>query len=231
MSTRRRSEQPKISQGEISRVSTHTEASEIQTEAETNPGLPEFDAEVEDAVTVLEFLAWGRLKDSNITTGLRDTSGDSALGSDKDIIQAGQTWGLSPSSVSGGQSIDTLQISQIQEMLPSKAQAVLLVEYHAEWLLFMHCAFHAQILRRELERFYLNDDGIISMTSSGLQWIALLFAVMYGSMTCARPAQIRDWGFPEGWTYLQYFCRKNNNGKQVIKAHWPSSGTKHQLNA
>ncbi|TVY19089.1 putative transcription factor lepB [Lachnellula arida] len=198
LSTRRRSKQPRISQNEMCRVLTNTEDSERQKETGIKPSLPELDAEVEDAATVLEFLAWGRLKDSNITTGLRDTSGDSALGSEKDTIQTTQTWGLSPTSVSGSQSIDTLQISQIQDLLPSKAQAFLLVEYHAEWLLFMHCSFHAQTLRRDLEKFYLNDQGNINMTSSGLQWTALLFAVICGSMTCAKPAQIGDWGFVEG---------------------------------
>ncbi|TVY93627.1 putative transcription factor [Lachnellula willkommii] len=198
LSTRRRSKQPRISQNETCRVLPNIEDSERQKETGPKPSLPELDAEVEDAATVLEFLAWGRLKDSNITTGLRDTSGDSALGSEKDTIHTTQTWALSPNSVSGSQSIDTLQISQIQDLLPSKAQAFLLVEYHAEWLLFMHCSFHAQTLRRDLEKFYLNDQGNINMTSSGLQWTALLFAVICGSMTCAKPAQIGDWGFVEG---------------------------------
>ncbi|TVY49520.1 hypothetical protein LOCC1_G000309 [Lachnellula occidentalis] len=199
LSTRRRPKQPRISQKEMCRVPHNTrEDSEPQKETGPKPSLAEPDAEVEDAATVLEFLAWGRLKDSNITTGLRDTSGDSILGSEKDIIQNTQTWGLSPVSVSGSQSIDTLQISQIQDLLPTKAQAFLLVEYHAEWLLFMHCSFHAQTLRRDLEEFYLNDQGNITMTSSGLQWTALLFAIICGSMTCAKTAQISDWGFVEG---------------------------------
>lgn len=228
LSTRRRSKQPRISQHEMCRVLPNTENSERQKETGTKPSLPELDAEVEDAATVLEFLAWGRLKDSDITTGLRDTSGDSALGSEKDIIQSTQTWGLSPTSVSGSQSIDTLQISQIQDLLPSKAQAFLLVEYHAEWLLFMHCSFHAQTLRRDLEKFYLNDQGNINMTSSGLQWTALLFAVICGSMTCAKPAQIGDWGFVEGWSHLYSRERsyplkfKNRQSKLTSKAVVPS---------
>ena len=231
LSTRRPPKQPRISKEKMTRVSVNTEASVLQADTETNPGVPEFDAEVEDAAAVLEFLAWGRLKDSNITTGLRDTPGDSTLGSDKDITQTTQTWGLSSSSVSGSQSLHALPVSQIQEILPSQAQAVLLVEYHSKWLLFMHCAFHAQTLRQELEKFYLNDNGVISMTSSGLQWAALLFAVMCGSMTCARQAQILDWGFPEGWAYYQYVSRNILMKRQVIKAHWQRSGTKHQLSA
>ncbi|TVY25390.1 hypothetical protein LHYA1_G003729 [Lachnellula hyalina] len=225
-STRRPSKQRRISQKETCRVPPNIEDnSEPQKETGIKPSLPELDAEVEDAATVLEFLAWGRLKDSNITTGLRDTSGDSALGSEKDIIQSTQTWGLSPASVSGSQSIDTLQISQIQDLLPTKAQAFLLVEYHAEWLLFMHCSFHAPTLRRDLEKFYLNDQGNINMTSFGLQWTALLFAVICVSMTCAKPAQIGDWGFVEGWPHHIYvfagrlLIEKIGNQSSLAK-HW-----------
>ncbi|TVY85176.1 putative transcription factor lepB [Lachnellula suecica] len=198
-SIRRPQKQSKISREEMSHVSHSARHSEVNGESDYNSSQPAFDPEVEDAATVLEFLAWGRLKDSNITTGLRDTSGvnDSALSVDKDIIQATQAWGLSPSSIAGSQSLDILQMSQVQDMVPSKAQALLLLDYHADWLLFMHSAFHVQTLKQELEKFYLNDHGMISMTSPGLQWAALLFAVLCGSMTCARPTQIRSWGFPE----------------------------------
>ena len=41
-----------------------------------------------DAATVLEFLAWGRLKDSNLTSGLRDAPGthESVTYHERDII-------------------------------------------------------------------------------------------------------------------------------------------------
>jgi hypothetical protein len=157
--------------------------------------------EIFQAATVLEFLAWGRLKDSNLTSGLRDSSAvqDAIPYPDKDIIQTTQAWGLSPSSVSASHmTMETLQISQIQEMLPDKEQVMLLFEYHADWLLFMHCSFHVQTFRRELEQFYSNDHGIISRTSSGLQWAALLFAIICGSMTCAKPTQVTRWSFNRG---------------------------------
>ena len=150
---------------------------------------------------MLEFLAWGRLKDSNLTSGLRDSSAvrDALSCPDKDIIQTTQTWGPSPSSVSASHmTVETLQISQIQEMLPDKERVMLLFEYHADWLLFIHCSFHAQTFRRELEQFYSNDHGIISRTSSGLQWAALLFAIICGSMTCAKLTQVTRWGFNQG---------------------------------
>ena len=199
--------QTKISQPETSQTVLNLREDDlVHAEAESNSG-QNSDAEAEDAATVLEFLAWGRLKDSNLTSGLRDPSGahDNALYPEKDIIQTTQAWGLSPSSRSASHTtMETLQMSQIQEMLPSKDHVMLLFEYHADWLLFMHCSFHVQIFRRELEQFYDNDHGIISRTSSGLQWAALLFAIICGSMTCAKQAQISNWGFSQGSYALRY---------------------------
>jgi hypothetical protein len=160
-----------------------------------------FDAEAEDAATVLEFLAWGRLKDSNLTSGIRETSiiHEPAIYHEKDIFQTAQAWTSPPNSIPGGSiSIETFQISQIQDMLPTKAQVFSLVEYHADWLLFMHCSFHAPSFLQELNQFYTDDEGVISMTSTGLQWTALLFAIICGSMTCAKPPQVLKWGFREG---------------------------------
>jgi hypothetical protein len=172
-------------------------------EVDSNYGHNSSDEEdaAKDAATVLEFLAWGRLKDSNLTSGLRDASGtyDSATYPEKDIIQTTQASGLSPSSISATHmTMETLQISQIQEMLPNKEQVILLFDYHTDWLLFMHCSFHVQTFRKELEQFYTNDHGIISRTSSGLQWAALLFAIICGSMTCAKTSHVSSWGFNQG---------------------------------
>ncbi|KAH7393562.1 hypothetical protein BKA64DRAFT_90903 [Cadophora sp. MPI-SDFR-AT-0126] len=156
------------------------------------------DAEVEDAATVLEFLAWGRLKESNLTSGIRNPSivHDPSLNQEQDILQTAQAWGNSPSSVPGGIiPVETMQISQIQAMLPTKMQVYLLFEYHADWLLFMHCSFHVPTFRRELDQFYDEDQGVISITSAGLQWAALLFAIICGSMTSAQAAEVLKWGF------------------------------------
>lgn len=53
------------------------------------------DAEAEDAATVLEFLAWGRLKDSKLTSGVRDpaSSHESTAYPNQDVIQTTQAWG------------------------------------------------------------------------------------------------------------------------------------------
>lgn len=191
--------QARMSQSEPVQTIQHIQHDDvIQGENESSSAQNSSDAEAEDAATVLEFLAWGRLKDSNLTTGVRDPTSnhDSAAYPDKDVIQTTQAWGQSPTSMSTGQTaMETLQISQIQEMLPSKAQVMLLFDYHSDWLLFMHCSFHVQTFRKELDMFYQQDNGIINMTTVGLQWTSLLFAILCGSMTCAKPAQVMKWGF------------------------------------
>ncbi|KAF8865789.1 hypothetical protein BDZ45DRAFT_374890 [Acephala macrosclerotiorum] len=168
-------------------------------EVDSEPGQNASDAEVEDAATVLEFLAWGRLKDSNLTSGVREPPNiqDGATRPDADIIQGVQAWGTSPTSVPGGSVVENLHVSQIQEFLPTKMQVFELFEYHADWLLFMHCSFHVATFRRELDQFYDDDQGIINMTSAGLQWSALLFAILCGSMACVKPHYVVKWGFQE----------------------------------
>lgn len=75
---------------------------------------------------------------------------------------------------------------------------MMLFEYHANWILFMHCSFHVQTFRRELEQFYEVDNGVISLTTVGLQWTALLLSIICGSMTCAKPEHVASWGFHRG---------------------------------
>ncbi|KAF4626316.1 hypothetical protein G7Y89_g11846 [Cudoniella acicularis] len=199
LSSRRPSKQQRIAHPDIAGGPSNTRDDGPRAECDPNSNTQQGpDSEAEDAATVLEFLAWGRLKDSSLTSGLRDppNTQESALYLDKDIVQTTQTWGLSPGSVSAVQIFtEPMQISQIQDILPSKEQAILLFEYHAEWLLFMHCSFHEQTLRQDILNFYQNDNGILPTSSSSLQWAALLFSVMCGSITCAKPAQIREWGF------------------------------------
>ena len=193
--------QTRISQPEASQADVTVREDELMHAETDSNSRRNSDAEAEDAATVLEFLAWGRLKDINLTNDLRDPSGPHDLVSypEKDIIQTTQAWVLPPSSVSASHmTMETWQISQIQEMLPDKEQVVLLFEYHADWLLWMHCSFHVQTFRRELEQFYNTDSGIIIRTSSGLQWAALLLAIICGSMTCAKPTQVASWGFTQG---------------------------------
>ena len=190
----------RVHQIEAARSLPATKNSDPEAAHDSSSGQNGEDAEAEDAATVLEFLAWGRLKDSNLTSGVRDlTSAHDSTYPDKDVFQAAQTWSHSPTSIPSGQIfMEPLQIPQIQELLPNRTQVFTLFQYHADWLLFMHCAFHVQSFKGELDQFYNNENGVINMTSAGLQWAALLFAIICGSMTCAKPAQIAKWGFYRG---------------------------------
>lgn len=187
----------------------HEEATQISSTLRENVGPEEHDselrenasdAEVEDAATVLEFLAWGRLKDSNLTNGIREPPSihDSAKYPDTHVFLGAQAWDTSPSSIpTESVAMEHLQISQIQELLPTKMQVFLLFEYHADWLLFMHCAFHVPTFKKELDQFYDDDHGVINTTSARLQWTALLFAIIGGSMACVKSHQSPKWGFQE----------------------------------
>ncbi len=165
------------------------------------------DAEVEDAATVLEYLAWGRLKDSTLTSGLRNPSithvPEPPMQPDRDILKSahslGSGWNPSPATTSGeSMLLESSQISQIQERLPTMAQVYLMFEYCSENLLFQHCGYHTPTMRREIDQFYQDERGIIGLTSPALQWTALLFGVICSSMTCATSKKIMEWGFMKG---------------------------------
>jgi hypothetical protein len=140
------------------------------------------------------------LKDSNLASGVGDITSahDPITYPEKKGFQPAQTWSQSPTSIPRGQiSMEPLEIAQIQEMLPNKKQVFTLFQYHADWLLFMHCAFHVQSFTEELEQFYNGENRVINMTSAGLQWMELLFAIICGSMACVKPTQIAQWAFTE----------------------------------
>lgn len=201
VSIERPAKQVRIDDTEISQDVPTSQNIEVLAENYSNVGQHGSDVEAEDAATVLEFLAWGRLKDSSLTSGIRDVpnTSEAATYLDQDVIQETQAWGMSPNSVPGGQmSIETMQMSQIQDLLPTKEQVFLLFQYHSDWLLFMHCSFHVETFRGELDQLYNEDHGIITMTSAGLQWTALLFAIICGSMTCVKPDEVVGWGFERG---------------------------------
>lgn len=83
-------------------------------------------------------------------------------------------------------------------MISQHEEAKMMAEFHSRWLLFMHCSFHVQTFSRELERFYDVDSGFINMTSVGLQWASLFFAILCGSMASAQPSNVTEWGFRQG---------------------------------
>ncbi len=151
-----------------------------------------------DAATVLEFLAWGRLKDSTFANantspielreptvfGARVTShGDVTLDLASSPLHASSPF------------VEHSHFSRMQQGLPTKTQVFQLFSYHTNWLLWLHSSWHAPSVRQALEDFYDIDQGTIDFSSVKLQRTALLFAILSTSITCAKSEQVELWGF------------------------------------
>ncbi|RJE21822.1 hypothetical protein PHISCL_05841 [Aspergillus sclerotialis] len=141
--------------------------------------------EVEDAATILEFLAWGRRKDPTYQdeiakrNNVAHSAGDLAV---EDRWDNAHTPGPSAATV-------------CQVLMPAKAKVYELVNYHCECLLWYHGAFHAGAFLRELDEFYDKGEGPRDGSGTDLQWRSLLFAVLTGSMASAPGSTSRSWGF------------------------------------
>ncbi|KAJ6028374.1 hypothetical protein N7540_003950 [Penicillium herquei] len=141
--------------------------------------------EVEDAATILEFLAWGRRKDPTYHDEIaRQSNLDHSPGD----IPAEDEW---EDTCKPGLSATAL----CQAFLPSRAKVYQLVQYHCDCLLWYHGSFHTKTFLAELDTFYEKDGGRIEGSSIRLQWISLLFAILTGSMACAPRSVAQSWGF------------------------------------
>jgi hypothetical protein len=146
---------------------------------------PHRSSEVEDAATILEFLAWGRRKDpkyQDIITAQNEASHHSP----RDIDMEDDT-PLFTSEV-------TLR-AYLQSLLPTKTKLDTLVKYHCDCLLWYHGSFHALVFAKSLEDFHEQREGQIQCTNTELQWTSLLFAIILGSITCAPRSLVLCWGF------------------------------------
>lgn len=143
--------------------------------------------EVEDAATILEFLAWGRRKDPNYQDAIARR--ESNMYRSPGDVTADDDWEDMSQlpNVSG--------VAMCQLLLPSQQQVRLLVRYHCECLLWYHGSFHTGTFLQELDDFYSNHNGRIESSGVDLQWTALLFSVLTGSMTCAPRSVAQSWGF------------------------------------
>jgi hypothetical protein len=83
----------------------------------------------------------------------------------------------------------------LQLLLPSKKQVLELVHYHDECLLWYHCSYYAPTFWNQVNVFYDRFQGAIESRGVNFQWLALLFAVMTGSITCAPSHKAEGWGF------------------------------------
>lgn len=152
---------------------------EQDTETDPNP------KEVEDAATILEFLAWGRRKDPTY----------------QDEIVRRNNLDHSPGDVHTEDDWDDMRMSGpsaaslCQVLLPKRQKVYQLAKYHCECLLWYHGAFHAATFLQELDEFYEKRDGKVDSPGIDLQWISFLFAVLTGSMACAPRSIAQAWGF------------------------------------
>lgn len=152
------------------------------------------EAEVEDAATVLEFLAWGRLKDSAATNSARDANTNQSA-----IVESArlQSWDASPTSVTLNAQVETSQLVDLQNLIPDKVQVYHMIEFHEDWLLWMHASWTVITFNEELESFYSEDNGSIVPTVVKVQWAALLFAVLTTSLISAKKSSLAIWGYSE----------------------------------
>lgn len=136
------------------------------------------DAVVQDAASILEFLAWGRRKDPTLQS-IASPEVDRHDGQERvpDILE------------------DCSSLSVLQLLLPSRIQVQQLVDYHCNALLWYHGSDYAPTFNDQLQTFWDRLGGDLAGSGVDLQWVALLFAVMTGSLTCAPPAQAQLWGF------------------------------------
>ncbi|KEF58178.1 uncharacterized protein A1O9_06104 [Exophiala aquamarina CBS 119918] len=85
----------------------------------------------------------------------------------------------------------------LQMLLPSVDSIWKLVDYHELYLLWYHGCYHGPTLRWELYSVLSSQEQVSSLMIRGLdlQWLALLFAVITGSLTCATSRQLEQLGF------------------------------------
>lgn len=101
------------------------------------------------------------------------------------------------SSMGFGLGLGSAHISVLQMMLPSLDHIWTLVDYHEIYLLWYHCCYHGPTFRSELESVIAEQEDKTTLDISGLhlQWLALLFSIMAGSLTCTTERRLREWGF------------------------------------
>ena len=99
------------------------------------------------------------------------------------------------------------QLSVLQLLIPHRQQVEQLVNFHAESLLWSHGGYHAPSFHKELAQFYNVHRGQLTSPGLDLQWVALLFSILSGSVISAPSALTVHWGFrigeqctvPERW--------------------------------
>lgn len=184
------------SPGSLQQISRHIDQNDQGVAA---PSRPESDSSTpvednlgsvvpddEDAATVLEYLAWGRNKDAEYGT-------TSPLAS-RLLLPRETECGTSAAIFEGSKNA-TLDL--LQTLLPSHEQIRQLVDYHNVFLLWYHGSYSSKIFQHGLQKFLEDCHGDVRHPSLDIQWLALLYAILTGSLTCAPPDTRHTWGFQD----------------------------------
>jgi len=142
-----------------------------------------------DAAQVLEFLAWGRRKDQNFNDYPENHSGPRRHPTmqEQEQIQSTHFTLL--------EAIRTPQLDFLEIILPEKSKVEKMVDFHTQYLLWCHGSFIALTFDSEVKDFYSTYNANVRDSQVNLQWLALLFSVLCGSMTCASSQTVESWGF------------------------------------
>ncbi|KAH7084613.1 c6 zinc finger domain-containing protein [Paraphoma chrysanthemicola] len=136
------------------------------------------DSVAHDAASILEFLAWGRRKDPDV---------HAVVSPQVDTVEQGED--------EAHPFDDLSSLAVLQLLLPNSRQVRHLVDYHCDALLWYHGSFFGPTFRAQLDVFWSRHGGQLASPGLNLQWVALLFSVMTGSLTCAPPEQAELWGY------------------------------------
>jgi hypothetical protein len=169
--------------------------------------------EDDDAATVLEFLAWGRNKDAEYESTANQARRELLTQED-----------VSPTINAVFDGARQAVFDLLETLLPDQMQICQLVEYHNVYILWYHGSYSAWIFNNDLDRFLENNCGDVRHPELDIQWLALLFAILTGSLACA-PSKVRhSWGFRDAESSklaLQWYeaCISCLNAGQYIERH------------
>ncbi|KAL4902890.1 hypothetical protein BDW74DRAFT_186556 [Aspergillus multicolor] len=145
------------------------------------------DAEIGDAATILEFLAWGRRKNPTYCNSLNIQSPGDVTAEVDDRGYGQQALSPGPDRASAG--------AYLQLLLPRRALVERLVAFHCDNVLWYHGSFDENEFLNQVDAFYRVAQGRVSHHSVDLQWLALFFAVLCGAISCAPGRSAESWGF------------------------------------
>lgn len=152
------------------------------------------EAVADDAASVLEFLAWGRRKNSELPVIVSPESivASSSQGDYENMRADSDITAADVRTLD-----DCSQLTVLQLLLPDRHLVEHMVLWHEKNLLWYHCSYFAPTLNLQLQRFYDDYHGLIEHPNVDLQWVALLFSVIIGSIVCCPDSVNDDWGFGE----------------------------------